>query len=391
MEEATSQLIIDSQPMGSTPADARLMDSHGPELLKVSSSPGADFSPFAVCLDFFSGPMDLLLHLVHQQEVPIESVRMSVVAEQYLEIVTRSAQRLDLEKASEYLVIAATLLAIKSRSVLPNATEEEPAGSEEEWIDHRFFEDLRARLRAYELTKSRAHALTQTPQLGVDTFSRLDRKALQPTPEMLAEPEDSYTLGLLFGKLLRRIGLSGMALRIALEPVSVVGFMMKIVDQLSSHVRVSAGKAGSFRTILRSIVPAEQLAAIGKGRRKAVHQVRGVVIGSFIAVLELAKRGVLSVSQDEAGGDLELSMRMQGTEMSADAVDLTSEFDLEPTPLEATGAAPGGELPGKVIQIADYRVLPHSTEAEKSDKLREGNVTAGEAQEIRILREAGNV
>ena len=150
---------------------------------------GSGASPFAIRLEFFSGPMDLLLHLVHQQEVGIEQVKMSLVAEQYLEIVTRNARYLDLEKASEFLVIAATLLAIKSGSLLPSLPVPGAEDSRDDWVDTRFFEDLRQRLCAYELTKARAMSLVRCPQLGVDTFNRVDHQALKPTPEMLCEPE----------------------------------------------------------------------------------------------------------------------------------------------------------------------------------------------------------
>ena len=81
-------------------------------------------SEFLVNLEFFSGPMDLLLHLVEQQEVEIENVDLSEVCDQYLKIVERSAE-LDLERAGEYLVVAATLVARKSEAILPRGNPED--------------------------------------------------------------------------------------------------------------------------------------------------------------------------------------------------------------------------------------------------------------------------
>lgn len=284
--------------------------------------------PYAVRLEFFSGPMDLLLHLVHQQEVSVAEVSMKEVAEQYLKIISHTTF-LDLEKASEYLVIAATLLAMKSRMLLPTEsaamTEEEAAlfGADQ---GEDFLEELRARLQTYELTKKRAEALTELPQLGVDTFTRLDKKALLPTPEMLQEPEDGSGLGEMFVALLKRIGAAGRSYAIRMEPVSVVSFMMRIVNVFEQRESVPASPR-SFRGLL---------AAFGRERKQQPNGAssRGMVIGTFIAILELMKRGLITGSQQE-DGDVVLSQRFArrpDDEGTADDVrtplePFTSEFD----------------------------------------------------------------
>jgi len=350
--------------------------------------------------------MDLLLHLVHQQEVPIEKVQMSVIAEQYLEIVLNPARALDLDKAGEYLVIAATLLAIKSRSLLPGLTQGEEEKLDTDWFDARFFEDLRARIRAYEVTKCRAQALIKLPQLGVDTFVRTDRQLLKPTPEMLAEPEDVYSLGVLFGRLIRRVGGLTSSFRIALEPVSVVSVMMRIVDSFTG-IWKSSGEPGApeqpknLRDILHSFIPEEVVRGLhaASSRESALSQVRGALIGSFIAVLELTKRGVLSLREQGEGLDAAVSLRL-----SADAVGLgdgvfISEFDL-PESEQAQGAlddeqtapAPGPAKPGKVVQMSDYR----AQEAErrlKETAAEQNGLSSGDAaaEAGKKMREAGNV
>ncbi len=222
---------------------------------------------YPVNLAFFSGPMDLLLHLVSQREVSVEEVKMAEVCEQYLEIVSSHAEHLDLDQAAEYLVIAATLLSIKSGSLLPSEGEVEDSEDTGGFEANRFFEDLRSRLQAYEKTKVRAQSLMKTPQHGFDTFSRVDRKALLPTPEMLAEPEDMYDLGRVFARLLKRIGKTAETFRVLLEPISIVTYMMKMVDVFqpsSSSAGVTAGAtaespapARGFRSFIRSFVPAE--------------------------------------------------------------------------------------------------------------------------------------
>ncbi len=312
--------------------------SNHPEEAPSESPQLRPLPPYAVRLEFFSGPMDLLLHLVHQQEVSVSEVCMTEVAEQYLKIISHTTF-LDLEKASEYLVIAATLLAMKSRMLLPTEssamTEEEAAlfGADQ---GEDFLEELRARLQTYELTKKRAEALTELPQLGVDTFTRNDKKALLPTPEMLQEPEDGSGLGDMFVALLKRIGAAGRSYAIRMEPVSVVSFMMRIVGVFEQKGNVQGAdpvvpeSARSFRGLL---------AAFGRERKRqgtsAAASTRGMVIGTFIAILELMKRGLITGAQQE-DGDVVLSQRFS-PRPDDEATQLSSEFD-EPANPDAVSA-----------------------------------------------------
>jgi segregation and condensation protein A len=325
---------------------------------------------FAISLDFFSGPMDLLLHLVHQQEVAIQEVSMRLIAEQYLQVISQ-ARFLDLEKASEYLVIAATLMSIKSASLLPVVSQEQQEEPAEE-LGEKFYEELRAKLQAYELTKVRAKALIDLPQLGVDVYSRVDRKALLPTPEMLAEPEEASSLALLFGQLIRRIGKSAALYTIRADSISVVSYMMRIVDSFTPgksgsedsaegprQTAVTASERKSFRTLvqsyLRCMKPASSSASAEALDKAAAGQRRGVVIGSFIAVLELVKRGLLSAAQREDGSDIEIALRMTADDpqiTAAEATTFESEFDGE-----SALADSGEETPAenKIVDFQRYK------------------------------------
>ncbi len=294
---------------------------------------------FAVSLDFFSGPMDLLLHLVQQQEVEIANVSMRLIAEQYLAIISK-VEIIDIDKASEYLVIAATLLAIKSSSLLPlnNLEQENPA---EEPRDERFYQELREKLRIYQLTKQRAQALMQLPQLGVDVYSRTDRQALQATGEMLAEAEEVDTLAMNFARLLKKIGGLAKTYAIRLEEVSVVSYMMKIIDglfeQKKNHV-----KSFTFSSIMQGFLGLKfRKFNLSSSLSKKARSNKGVIIGSFAAVLELMKRGVLKASQINEYDDILIDLCINEEQIKE--VDLlSSEFDQ--TPEEE-----------KVLQMADYR------------------------------------
>ena len=85
-------------------------------------------SPLEVKLEAFEGPLDLLLHLIRENKVDIYDIPIAMITEQYLEYL-RLMKELDLEVAGEFLVMAATLLYIKSRMLLP---QEEPEEDEEE-------------------------------------------------------------------------------------------------------------------------------------------------------------------------------------------------------------------------------------------------------------------
>lgn len=323
---------------------------------------------FQVRLEFFSGPMDLLLHLVSQQEVAIENVRMAEVAEQYLQIVSQQSQHLDLDRAAEFLVIATTLLAIKSKSLLPVEHDDSEVEETEENDISRFFESLRERLKVYQVTKERARALILTPQLDVDTFARRDASAMKPTPEMLRAPEDGLDLGKLFGNLLRRIGETGRSLRIMAEPVSVVNFMMRILDKLSSNSSkldslVSDAPRGFFSLV------SELLKGSGNNKVKTdAALVKGSVIAGFVAVLELVKRGVVIVDQETPQSDINIRLGIDTTQTElnkqelAEASLITSvqeeEYDEEDDDFypntEGEKLAPERNT-DNVVRIADYK------------------------------------
>ncbi|MCB0334091.1 MAG: segregation/condensation protein A, partial [Bdellovibrionales bacterium] len=122
---------------------------------------------FEVQLAFFQGPIDLLLHLVKRNELSIETVSLAEVASQYLECLDKMRQ-FDLEVAGEYLVIAATLLAIKSSVLLDEPIElvEDEDGN---LVDPH--EELLRRLREAEVYKDGAQALGQRHMYGIDVFS----------------------------------------------------------------------------------------------------------------------------------------------------------------------------------------------------------------------------
>jgi len=122
--------------------------------------------PYTVRLEMFEGPLDLLLHLIQKNELDITNIPIALITQQYLEYL-RLMKVLNLDIAGEYLLMASTLLHIKSKMLLPTASEEE----EEEGEDPRA--ELIRKLLEYQRYKNAAGELESRHMLERDVFIRL--------------------------------------------------------------------------------------------------------------------------------------------------------------------------------------------------------------------------
>lgn len=121
---------------------------------------------YQVKLDSFEGPLDLLLHLIHQYEIDIYDIPVAQITEQYLYYI-HTMQQLELNLASEYLVMAANLVAIKSQMLLPKQEVEE----EDEYMEDPR-EELMQRLIEYRKYKLAAERLKEKEEDGNPIFTR---------------------------------------------------------------------------------------------------------------------------------------------------------------------------------------------------------------------------
>ena len=121
---------------------------------------------YSVHLDKFDGPMDLLLHLIKKNELDICDISIAVITRQYLDFI-KVLKDLNLEVAGDFLVMAATLLQIKSRQLLPLDAQEEPEIDE---ADLR--EELVRRLQEYQQYKEAGMLIGARALLGREVFSR---------------------------------------------------------------------------------------------------------------------------------------------------------------------------------------------------------------------------
>jgi segregation and condensation protein A len=127
-------------------------------------------SDIRIQLPSFEGPLDLLLHLVRKHELEIVDIPVSFITEKYLEHLDLM-RSLSLDVAGEYLVMAATLVHLKSRELLPapDPTQDDPAGDEEE-EDPR--QELIRRLLEYQKYKDAAEQLMDQPVVGRNVWTR---------------------------------------------------------------------------------------------------------------------------------------------------------------------------------------------------------------------------
>lgn len=128
-------------------------------------------------LEIFEGPLDLLLYLIKKDDIDINDIPISQITEQYMQYISMM-KMLDLDVVGDFLVMAATLMQIKSRMLLPPDPNEQP----EEELDPR--DELARRLLEYKKFKEIAEALKEKETLRQDFFGRnIDPEALQQLRE----------------------------------------------------------------------------------------------------------------------------------------------------------------------------------------------------------------
>ena len=236
----------------------------------------------------FHGPMDLLLHLVREQEVEIHEIEITRILEGYLAYLTELTD-LDIELAGDFLVMAATLMAIKSRSLLPG----EAVDLEDE-LDPK--DELIQRLIEYR----RFREVSEELERGWN-----ERQAMAPRGYRgeVATPsaEREYDLGELtvwdllatFSRLMRET-LANRPHQISGDPRPLRFYVEEFVGRLRAQGSVSL--RGLVRSFGEAVPPREAL------------------IGSFCALLELVKMELIDVEQDTPRDDIRIAVTAEHAE-----------------------------------------------------------------------------
>ncbi|MGN1299854.1 MAG: segregation and condensation protein A [Clostridia bacterium] len=131
---------------------------------------------YAIKIENFEGPLDLLCHLIDKNKMNINDIRLSEITDQYIEYINKM-EEMNLEITSEFLIMASTLIYLKSKSLLPKQNEEEEEISEEELlrriIEYKKYKEITKTLRAmYEKNATRLYKLPDQIQLPKQKLER---------------------------------------------------------------------------------------------------------------------------------------------------------------------------------------------------------------------------
>ncbi len=237
-----------------------------------------------VKLDIFDGPLDLLLHLIEKNKIDIFDIPIVDITEQYIEIITHMEKK-DMDIMSEFLVMAATLLKIKSKMLLPV---KENANGEE--VDPRV--ELVERLLEYKTYK---YASLELKDLQVDAAKQFFRQ------KSLPEGIESYKEEIDIGKLLSDITLN----KLQMIFNSVIKKQIDKIDPVRSNFGQIKRETVSLKERIHYI---EQYAiAHGKFNFRAILEDnigKTMVIVTFLGILELMKAGKLKIEQENIFDDI---------------------------------------------------------------------------------------
>lgn len=286
---------------------------------------------YRVELEAYSGPLDLLLFLVKRHEIDLQDIEISKLTEQYLnhlEII----KTLDMENVGEFLVMAATLLEIKSQMLLPRT--EENAGQPADGttpamssLDPRY--ELVQQLLAYKRYKDAAATLERRRDEWDKRFAHLPAKTKRERPKLDAFNEEDYQnideaddaepadidlddvnmmdLCEAFGRILSSIGQAPATHNVTYDDTPIALHAEDIVDRLHRDGKLLDGE--HHRTNRRLT-----LKEIFVGRTH-----RSEMVGLFLAVLELVRQRRVKVLQEEIAGDITLELRPKEEQQADEA------------------------------------------------------------------------
>lgn len=235
---------------------------------------------YAVHLPLFEGPIDLLLHLIERQELDITEISLMAITDQYLRAI-EELQEIEPGALADFLEVAARLLYIKSRGLLPRPPQEE---TEEDPSDA-----LIQQLLEYRQFKTVANELRLREDLGLRAFVRV-----APMPQMERKLDLSNLtvdkLATAVERALRRIPTDPPRPRVHTYPITVAEQIDFVRAQISGHARGN----GRLNRPLRF----STLLAHSRSRLE--------VVVTFLAVLELVKQQEISAQQEATFGEIVL-------------------------------------------------------------------------------------
>jgi segregation and condensation protein A len=240
---------------------------------------------YEIKLDVFEGPLDLLLYLIRKNEIDVYNIPIALITEQYLSYL-EMMRSLNLDLAGEYLVLASTLIHIKSKLLLPPA---EGEGEEEEGEDPRA--ELVQQLLEYQAFKEAALSLDGRPLLDRDVFTRgaaseEEQTTDEEADEALIEVE-IFELVTAFRRIIAGLDRKE-DLEIDMEKMSLTDTINEIMERLSVEGQITFSDLLGERT----------------DRRRIIY--------TFLAILELMKLRMVRAYQSGPFGAIRLFPAVEG-------------------------------------------------------------------------------
>jgi len=236
---------------------------------------------YTVKTDIFEGPFDLLLHLVSRQKLDVSAISVSDVAGQYLMYIDRM-EDLDLDIASDFLLVAATLLEIKASSLLPK--EEQYFGDELDDLSPDEARDiLVARLLAYKQFKNAAGEIAAR----MEAEDRMH-------PRQAGLESDFLTL---MPDYLEGVTLRGLAVVVADLMHRREVFLLEAEHVASMPISLELHAESVHRQLVRQ-------GTVRFSEMIAANATTEVIVVTFLAILELYKRGLADITQDQIFGEI---------------------------------------------------------------------------------------
>ena len=236
--------------------------------------PDADYR---IKLPAFEGPLDLLLFLIRKSELDIYDIPIEAVTRQYIDVL-HSMQQLDLEIAGEFFVMAASLMEIKSRMLLPKGHAAVADDADDDAMDPRW--ELVHQLLQYKKFKEAAGGLAALAQFEQDKLPRRVVEQAVSEDDRPLKPVDRIELWNAFNIVLRRLAEKLVVGEIRDEQVTVADQMESLLQRLQTTKSFVFSDLFPERTTLR------------------------VLVATFLAVLELTRLRKLNIRQDDAFTDI---------------------------------------------------------------------------------------
>jgi segregation and condensation protein A len=256
------------------------------------ATPNNAAEPYQVTLDIFEGPLDLLLRLIERQVLDITRVSLALVTDQYLAYIA-NLEESSAENLADFLVIAAKLLVIKSRSLLPTIA---PAADEE---NEDIGDQLARQLVEYKRFKDVAVQLRSLEQRGVHTYLRL-----APTPRL----ERRALKGHLDPNELLSALLRAVCTQTVLPPIDTV--VAPVIVHISECIRT-----------IRYLLEQETRLPLSRAIGAAQSRLEAIVL--FLALLELIKQQQVQVTQQNIFGEIYVEARTPEPDSTINIEELT--------------------------------------------------------------------